>query len=116
MIAIFFSGRTGNQMFQYAFMRKLWEQRKKKEKIIFNFSLVNQRNNEKGYKDSFEDFSVLPYSTDNRNLILNYGTFFQLMTFLSYRICSFFKKKNSVWFSLFRKIGLLFSEYWENEP
>ena len=51
-------------------MRKLWEQRNIKEKIIFNFSLVNQRNHEKGYKDTFEDFSVLPYSTDNRNLIL----------------------------------------------
>lgn len=103
-------------MFQYAFMRKLWEQRNKKEKIIFNFSLVNQRNDEKGYKDTFEDFSVLPYSTDNRNLILNYGTFFQLMTFLIYRFCRIFFNKNGFWFSIFRKIGLLYSEYWENDP
>ena len=116
MIANYFSGRTGNQMFQYAFMRKLWEQRNKKEKIIFNFSLVNQRNDEKGYKDTFEDFSVLPYSTDNRNLILNYGTFFQLMTFLFYRFCRIFFNKNGFWFSIFRKIGLLYSEYWENDP
>ncbi len=41
--------------------------------------MVNQRNDEKGYKDTFEDFSVLPYSTDNRNLILNYGSFWQVI-------------------------------------
>ena len=115
MIASYFSGRTGNQMFQYAFMRKLWEQRNKKEKIIFNFSLVNQRNDEKGYKDTFEDFSILPYSTDNRNLILNYGSFYQIITFFVYRFSRIFLNKNGSWFSLFRKIGLLYSEYWEND-
>ena len=37
------------------------------------------------------------------------------MIFLFFRCCRIFLKKNVFWFSLFRKIGLLFSEYWEND-
>ena len=97
-------------------MRKLWEQRNKKEKIIFNFSLVHQRIDEKGYKDTFEDFSVLPYSKDNRNLILYYGSIFQVIVYLIYRLCRFFLRGNNFWFKIFRKIGLLYSQHWENDP
>ena len=41
MICNYFSGRTGNQMFQYAFVRKLMEIRENKDSLVFNFSPVS---------------------------------------------------------------------------
>lgn len=120
MISIYFSGRTGNQMFQYAFLRKIWEDRGRKDRLVFNFNLVNGKKSEKGYKDTFEDFSVLPYKIDNGNLVLKYGSLFQKTVYLLYQCYAKFSNHSELtrqkWFKRFRRKGLLFSEYWENDP
>lgn len=120
MIASYFSGRAGNQMFQYAFLRKIWEERGRNDKLIFNFNLVNGRKSEKGYKDIFEDFSVLPYRIDDDNLVLRYGSFIQRLYYLLFQLCLKFSNNNRwiryQWFKRFRKKGLLFFEHWENDP
>lgn len=115
MICNYFSGRTGNQMFQYAFTRKLMELRNNKDEMVFNFSLLSQHKvGEKDYKDTFEDFCVVPYRVDNGNLTMKYGSFQQKSIYLLFQLSSRFFGNHiskTEWFRRFRKRGLLFSEY-----
>lgn len=115
MICNYFSGRTGNQMFQYAFVRKLREIRENRDSLVFNFSLLSQhKTGEKDYKDTFEDFYIVPYTINNNNLVLKFGSFRQRFLYFVFQFeARIFRKffNKSKWFRRFSKEGLLFSEY-----
>lgn len=60
MIRINMHGRLGNQMFQYAFARKIIEETK--QDLLIDFKNVEKRGvADQGWKDSLEEFNVIPY-------------------------------------------------------
>ena len=117
MIGIDFTGRLGNQMFTYAFMRCLIQQRQiKDERIIANFKRSLVGSVEQGFDDSLQYFNVLPYETENRkDLVLSNGSILQIIIYLFYMLCtriSFIYHNNAVMSVIDRyveKYGLLFS-------
>lgn len=120
MISVYFSGRTGNQMFQYAFVRKLYELRGCKDKLAFNFGLVNSSGKaEDGFVDTFKDFNVLEHTVDNRNLMMRYSSPKQFALWLAYQVDSRIKKHDDAdrdrWFRRFTHNGLLFTSYVDND-
>lgn len=121
MISIYFSGRTGNQMFQYAFARKLIEERGRKDSLFFNFNLVrNAGKTDSGFIDTFKDFNILHHKIDNRNLVLYHASFLQKFIWFSYHIdskihLSSHKELLDYWFNCFVKKGLLFAKYSDND-
>ena len=57
MISSYISGRLGNQLFQYAYVRFLLFKRGNKEELQFNFSLVRAAGETKdGFDDSLKFF------------------------------------------------------------
>ena len=57
MIYSYISGRLGNQLFQYAYVRSLLFKRGNKEELQFNFSLVRAAGEAKdGFDDSLKFF------------------------------------------------------------
>lgn len=120
MIAVYFSGRTGNQMFQYAFVRKLYEMRGCKDKLVFNFALVNSSGKAAdGFVDTFKDFNVLRHTVDNRNLVVRYASPKQTALWLAYQVDSRIRKHDEAdknrWFRRFTRNGLLFTSYTDND-
>ena len=85
MLGIDFTGRLGNQMFTYAFARRLLEQGKETE-VVANFKRSADGCEKDGYTDSLRFFNVIPYTTDNRDLILKYGTLRQKLLYCIYTL------------------------------
>lgn len=52
------SGRLGNQMFQYAAVRKIYEENKESGPILLNF---NEGVYNKDFKNELKEFNILPY-------------------------------------------------------
>ncbi len=84
MIGCYFTGRLGNQFFRYAYVRALWESRGRKDELVFNFRRVLAGKGT-GFEDSLQYFRVLPYRTDNRSLVLRYGSGGQKRVYGSFR-------------------------------
>lgn len=121
MIASYFSGRLGNQMFRYAFIRALWEERGGKDELVFNFRRV-MAGRGSNFDDNLQHFSTLPYRTDNRSLVLHYGSAAQKWHYASYRLCekvaSVFPMKWDVLLSFQRQLldkGILILESGDND-
>ena len=64
MIRMQVNGRLGNQLFQYAFARKLWEQTGRKDHIQLEFV---------SYGEYLQDFNLhyekLPYDLEKKGLV-----------------------------------------------
>jgi hypothetical protein len=118
MIAAYFSGRTGNQMFQYAFIRKLRQERDNKDDFVFNFSLVYSNAQESGYNDTLADLNVIPYQVNRCNLVLKYAGWVKFL-YLLYKFCvdlagayiPFFRSTKNFWYKLLEKRGVIFKCY-----
>lgn len=88
MIGIDYTGRLGNQLFTYAFMRCLIERRQvKDEPIIANFKRTLNGSKEEGFEDSLRYFNVLPYQTEQQDLVLHHGSIIQKILYLLYMMC-----------------------------
>ena len=117
MIYSYISGRLGNQLFQYAYVRFLLFKRGNKEELQFNFSLVRAAGEAKdGFDDSLKFFQLLPYKEQNKDIVLYDGSFLQMLVYLLFKIDQrIFKMfESQKWFNLFRKFGILFYHYSDN--
>lgn len=83
MLGIDFTGRLGNQMFTYAFARLLIEMSKDTD-VVANFKRSAVGGESDGFTDSLRFFNVIPYVTDNRDLVLKYGTLMQRLLYCVY--------------------------------
>ena len=107
MIYLILTGRLGNQMFQYAFARKLHIERKCKDGFCFSFKDILARKDEgKGFEDTLQFFNVLPYRTCNKNLIKEFGTPYQKFLYGLNKL-----KKGIISDNIFRKNGIILSNY-----
>ncbi len=88
MIAVFYNGRLGNQMLQYAFARQLRAVRGERDKLLFNFYLVHCNGpREKGFEDGLQYFKVLPYLTaSNLGMLWRAGNMSQKLSYAAYRL------------------------------
>ena len=110
MIYLNLTGRLGNQMFQYAFARKLHIERKCIDGFCFSFKDILARKDEgKGFEDTLQFFNVLPYKTCNKNLIREFGTPYQIFLYGLYKL-----KKGIISDCRFRKNGIFLSSYCNN--
>lgn len=68
MISAYFSGRLGNQFFEYAYCRRLLECREGyKDSFLFNHRLVvSSGPEEDGFEDSLKYFNVKEYTTTEK--------------------------------------------------
>lgn len=117
MIVSYISGRLGNQLFEYAYVRSLLEQRGGKESIIFNFNLVKEAGTEcDGFCDSLKYFDVFPYFQTTNNIVFKYGNLVQRLIYFLFKVDQKVLKKFEVskWFTFFRKFGILFQAYSDN--
>ena len=119
MISAYFSGRLGNQLFEYAYCRRLLECRAGyKDSFLFNYQLViSSGPKEDGFEDSLKYFNVKNYVTTENNLVLSSGDWKQKLLYLAFQVISRVVNKPNViswWFKKFRSNGLLFQQYSDN--
>lgn len=119
MISAYFSGRLGNQFFEYAYCRRLLEFRGGyKDCLLFNYQLVTSSGSkEDGFEDSLKYFNVKEYATTEKNLVLSLGDWKQKFLYLAFQVISRIVNKPNViswWFKRFRSNGLLFQQYSDN--
>lgn len=95
MIYTNIAGRCGNQMFDYAFSRKLQEIYG--DSICFNFYHIN-KHDDPHCEDLLKYFNVNKYIINNskNNLIFKYGNIFQIMMYCIYKILIIFSSKNLI--------------------
>lgn len=91
MLYIAQGGRCGNQLFVYAFARKL-QMEYPDEKIVFDFSCLKwgqeKYKNGSYWEDSLSRFNVSDYESieEGKNLISEYGSSYQKFVFLIWRV------------------------------
>ncbi|MCF0235370.1 MAG: alpha-1,2-fucosyltransferase [Bacteroidaceae bacterium] len=114
MISAYISGRLGNQLFQYAYVRALRYYRGDKDTLAFNFDMI-EGSNEEFFVNSLSQFSTLPFSEAHGNLILNSGSMLQKCAFGVYKIyeraaahCSWLRKQRAGVCSWLNKFGIVF--------
>jgi hypothetical protein len=87
MIYLNLTGRLGNQLFQYAFARKLQLMRNLSDNLCFSFKEILCRQKEgEGFEDSLRFFNVLPYQTCNKNLVMRFGSLHQILLYILHRL------------------------------
>lgn len=117
MISAYFTGRLGNQLFEYAYVRSLVFKRGDKDELLFNFSLVRAAGKAtEGFEDCLKYFRVLPYTEQNGDIVLSRGGFLQLFIYSLFKLDQkvFKIQERERWFRLFRKFGILFQDYSDN--
>ncbi|MBO7581927.1 MAG: alpha-1,2-fucosyltransferase [Bacteroidaceae bacterium] len=85
MLGVDFKGRLGNQMFTYAFARRLIEVYGEQE-MKANFKRCGD-GEQMSWGDSLRHFNVWPYTTVAYDLPLNHGTLTQRFLYLMYMAC-----------------------------
>lgn len=117
IIASYITGRLGNQMFQYAFVRTI--QSIYGGKLVINFQRVlNKRYDDNGFEDALQCFQVAQYDTISKNIVLAYGNFIQKLLYILYGLDKILKYRlynREQWYEKFRNKGLLFSNHIEND-
>lgn len=117
MIFSYISGRLGNQLFEYAYIRSLIYKRGRLDNLCLNFNLVkNAGKKEDGFIDSLKDFRVLPYSETNSDIVACYGGVIQKVIYYAFKLHQRVNYKFNLarWFQIFRKYGIIFQEYSNN--
>lgn len=95
MICANFDGRLGNQLFEYAFARRLRMERGEKDELVFNFNLVlGAGKSTEHFEDSLRFFNVLPYRVVSSDLIDDYANFKQKMIFAYVKLLSKFQHRD----------------------
>ena len=74
MIAIDMYGRLGNQMFKYAYARRILEERGNREPLYLGFRGIRNYDPTQGWNDALRDFNVVPYTSTNKRLWLYKGS------------------------------------------
>ena len=82
-----FTGRLGNQLFIYAYARKLLEMQQARKELYANFEGTKGGSEEDGFTDSIRYFHVFPYQTKTYNLIRHDGSWLQKLLYFIYVIC-----------------------------
>ncbi len=86
MLYIRQGGRCGNQLFSYAFARKL-QMQYNNEEMTFLLGFINQKASDKNNGDNWEDslrwFNTVPYSTisEPQNEVMQYGSLVQKLCY-----------------------------------
>lgn len=89
MVFLKLSGRCGNQLFRYAFARKIQEGTK--DTLCIDYSYIEETKDEKNYwMDCLQYFNVVEHKKiyPKRNFILEYGNIIQKIVFLIWMSCS----------------------------
>ena len=87
MIGVDFTGRLGNQLFTYAFLRNVWERQGRRCCIKANFKRCRTGNVEEGFDNSIRYFHTVPVQEEASDLILTHGTWKQRAIYLCYTAC-----------------------------
>lgn len=111
MIYIKQGGRTGNQLFNYAFARKL-QLSYPDEELTFDYSFIEKMNETHSHEGYWEDclvhFNTAPYHviTDQKDIVFVYGSLRQKIVYWIWRIVHHFvkTKKMSTRISARRKL------------
>lgn len=83
IIGVDYIGRLGNQMFTYAYVRSLIERFSLKDyHIVANCKRSYGGREDEGFTDSLRHFNVIPYSKDESNLELKYGSLSQRLVYV----------------------------------
>ncbi len=118
IVGAYMKGRLGNQMFQYAFAKVLRIAQGETGQLVFNFKKVYVENKvSDGFEDSLKYFNVEPYIIDNGNLVLKYGDILQRIVYMAYVLYHRLlhsNRKEDCWLSTLRKVGVLYSRWWDN--
>lgn len=91
MIYVKLGGRAGNQLFNYAFARKL-QLSYPNEELTFDLSFIDDKNrdpsSESRWEDSLALFNTIPYHTitDEKNLVFKYGSLAQKAVYCFWRL------------------------------
>ena len=68
MIGAEIPGRLGNQMFAYAYARKLIEARGHRDELCLGFRIMNGEDASLGFTDELHNFNVLPYTATRKRI------------------------------------------------
>lgn len=98
MVYLEMAGRLGNQLFRYAFSRKVADL--SNEELIIDFKRVYDQGEKKdGWYNSLQLFNVSDYIEDNNSknkYFFKNATFMQIILYYSYKIVNKVLKKNKV--------------------
>lgn len=86
-IGVDYTGRLGNQLFIYSYVRSLMERLPQCDyQVVANFRRSYGGSSEDGFTDSLKYFHVQPYRIEDVNLEWQYGSFKQRMVYLAYEL------------------------------
>ena len=115
MIRVEIYERLGNQLFKYAYARKLLEDRGCKDELILGFRGMKGKDHAAGWSDSLKYFNVYPYKSTNKRHFEVFGSRLQrFIVFLFYVdrkietsiLGRQMLKVEAKWYSLFDKLGI----------
>lgn len=87
ILGVDYTGRLGNQLFTYAFVRHLIEKKSLDNySVIANFTRAACGEICDGFTDSLCHFKVKPYSKEDVHLVMHYGSLLQRLVFLIYEL------------------------------
>jgi hypothetical protein len=86
-LCVNYTGRLGNQLFVYAYARRLLELLPQDCQLIANFQGTENGKAEDGFTDSIRHFQTKPYKTCPDNLVRRYGSLTQKAVYTAYALC-----------------------------
>lgn len=97
MICCTFQGRLGNQLFEYAFVRAIYEARGCRDELVFDFRQVEcMKTDGVNWKNYLTDYNILPYMKAEGHPVWNYASFLQKAVYaLSMGVLRFVHKFDS---------------------
>lgn len=123
MIISSICGGLGNQLFRYAYTRKVLHDRGDSERLLLKF--IGKRTSNHSGGDELGNFNVVEYETITKNTVLTYGSVMQIFIYHLYgfdrKIISMFlneeraEKRKNWWYKFMRKKGLVFCDHTQND-
>lgn len=114
MIGTELRGRLGNQMFSYAYARKLIEERGCKDELVLGVRALKRS----GFNNQLNDFNVYPYRTTERIIWLETGSLMQRIVAFIFQVEQKIEenifnrqayKIEEKWYPILDKFGLRYS-------